>query len=93
MSHTPPLVLIVAAILVAALNAYVLFGGAIYVVQREFHDLKVADIQAALADLPPLAGFVPDAEVVEILEQTLRVTPVVDPPAPGMSTSDAQPPA
>ena len=28
MSHTPPLVLIVAAILVAALNAYVLFGGA-----------------------------------------------------------------
>ena len=47
----------------------------------------------SLADLPPLAGFVPDAEVVEILEQTLRVTPVVDPPAPGMSTSDAQPPA
>ena len=30
----------------------------------------------SLADLPPLAGFVPGAEVVEALEQGLRVEPV-----------------
>jgi len=38
----------------------------------------------SLADLPPLAGFVPGAEVVEALEQGLRVTPGpgdVEPPA------------
>jgi segregation and condensation protein B len=29
----------------------------------------------SLADLPPLAGFVPGAEVLEALEQGLRVTP------------------
>jgi len=29
----------------------------------------------SLADLPPLAGFVPGADVVEALEQGLRVTP------------------
>ena len=30
----------------------------------------------SVADLPPLAGFVPGAEVVEALEQGLRVEPV-----------------
>jgi segregation and condensation protein B len=29
----------------------------------------------SLADLPPLAAFVPGAEVLEALEQGLRVTP------------------
>ncbi len=36
----------------------------------------------SLADLPPLAGFVPGAEVVEALEQGLRVTPVTEPTSP-----------
>ena len=35
----------------------------------------------SLADLPPLAEFVPGPEVVEALEQGLRVTPA-EPPAP-----------
>ena len=35
----------------------------------------------SLDQLPPLAEFVPDAEVVEALESTLRITPV-DPQAP-----------
>lgn len=34
-----------------------------------------------LGDLPPLAGFVPDADVVEALEQGLRVDQAVDPGA------------
>jgi segregation and condensation protein B len=42
----------------------------------------------SLADLPPLAGFVPGAEVVEALEQGLRITPVVE-----TSVDDGQPPA
>ena len=41
----------------------------------------------SLADLPPLAGFVPGAEVVEALEQGLRVTPVIEAP----SNDGAQP--
>ena len=42
----------------------------------------------SLADLPPLAGFVPGADVVEALEQGLRVTPVVETPV-----DNGQPPA
>lgn len=42
----------------------------------------------SLADLPPLAGFVPGAEVVEALEQGLRITPAVE-----TAVNDAQPPA
>ncbi len=34
----------------------------------------------SLADLPPLAGFVPGADVVEALEQGLRVVPVIETP-------------
>jgi len=30
----------------------------------------------AVDELPPLAEFVPDAEIVEALEATLRITPV-----------------
>lgn len=36
----------------------------------------------SLADLPPLAEFVPGADVVEALEQGLRVTPSTDVPPP-----------
>ena len=36
----------------------------------------------SLADLPTLAEFVPGADVVEALEQGLRITPVTDVPAP-----------
>lgn len=36
----------------------------------------------SLADLPPIAAFVPGADVVEALEQGLRVTPTTEPPAP-----------
>lgn len=45
----------------------------------------------SLADLPPLAGFVPGADVVEALEQGLRVTPIVEPatPAPPLSEGSA----
>jgi segregation and condensation protein B len=32
----------------------------------------------SLADLPPLAEFVPGADVVEALEQGLRVVPPTD---------------
>jgi segregation and condensation protein B len=32
----------------------------------------------SLDDLPPIAEFIPDADVVEALEQGLRITPVVD---------------
>lgn len=35
----------------------------------------------SLADLPPLAGFVPGADVVEALEHGLRVVPVTQAPA------------
>ncbi|CAB4694700.1 unannotated protein [freshwater metagenome] len=35
----------------------------------------------SLADLPPLAGFVPGADVVEALEHGLRVVPVFETPA------------
>ena len=37
---------------------------------------------ASLADLPPIAEFVPGADVVEALEQGLRVEPVVAPAQP-----------
>jgi segregation and condensation protein B len=37
---------------------------------------------ASLADLPPIAEFVPGADVVEALEQGLRVEPVVAPSQP-----------
>jgi len=40
----------------------------------------------SLAELPPLAEFVPDADVVEALEQTLRISQVED---PGASSQDA----
>jgi len=43
----------------------------------------------SLADLPPLAGFVPGAEVVEALEQGLRISPV----EPSSAASDGEPPA
>jgi segregation and condensation protein B len=33
---------------------------------------------ASLDDLPPIAEFIPSAEVVEALETGLRVTPVVE---------------
>ena len=36
----------------------------------------------SLADLPPIAEFVPGADVVEALEQGLRVEPVVAPAQP-----------
>lgn len=42
----------------------------------------------SLADLPPLAGFVPGADVVEALEQGLRIVPAVDTP-----TDHDRPPA
>lgn len=32
----------------------------------------------SLDDLPPIAAFIPDAEVVEALEQGLRITPEID---------------
>lgn len=35
----------------------------------------------SLADLPPIAEFVPSADVVEALEQGLRIDPVGEPPA------------
>lgn len=40
---------------------------------------------ASLADLPPIAEFVPGAEVVEALEQGLRVEPVIPPAQPDAS--------
>jgi len=42
----------------------------------------------SLADLPPLASFVPGADVVEALEQGLRVVPVIETP-----TDNDRPPA
>jgi len=42
----------------------------------------------SLADLPPLAAFVPGADVVEALEQGLRVVPVIETP-----TDNDRPPA
>jgi segregation and condensation protein B len=42
---------------------------------------------ASLDDLPPIAEFIPSAEVVEALETGLRVTPVIE-----VSTSDADGP-
>lgn len=39
----------------------------------------------SLGDLPPLSEFVPDAEVVETLERTLRAEPVTTVPAPDES--------
>lgn len=38
-----------------ALLGILLLGGAIYVVWNEFHHLKIADIRAALAEIPPRA--------------------------------------
>jgi segregation and condensation protein B len=38
---------------------------------------------ASLADLPPIAEFVPGPEVVEALEHGLRVEPTISPTAPG----------
>jgi segregation and condensation protein B len=43
---------------------------------------------ASLDDLPPIAEFIPSADVVEALETGLRVTPLIevstnDAPAPG----------
>jgi segregation and condensation protein B len=43
---------------------------------------------ATLDDLPPIAEFIPSAEVVEALETGLRVTPVIE-----VSTSDGSGPA
>ncbi len=43
---------------------------------------------ATLDDLPPIAEFIPSAEVVEALETGLRVTPVIE-----VSTSDRSGPA
>jgi segregation and condensation protein B len=43
---------------------------------------------ATLDDLPPIAEFIPSAEVVEALETGLRVTPVIE-----VSTSDGSVPA
>jgi segregation and condensation protein B len=43
---------------------------------------------ASLDDLPPIAEFIPSAEVVEALETGLRVTPVVE-----VSTRDERPEA
>jgi len=43
---------------------------------------------ATLDDLPPIAEFIPSAEVVEALETGLRVTPVIE-----ASTSDGSGPA
>jgi len=42
---------------------------------------------ASLADLPPIAEFVPGPEVVEALEQGLRVEPSVDPGAGGSGSA------
>ena len=43
-----------------------------------------------LDDLPPIAEFIPDADVVEALEHGLRVTPV-DLPDPEPSSSESEP--
>jgi segregation and condensation protein B len=45
----------------------------------------------SLDELPAIAGFIPDAEVVEALEQGLRITPLVDVRAdvPGDVRADA----
>ena len=44
----------------------------------------------SLADLPPLAGFVPGADVVEALEHGLRVTPIeAADPGPPAAVADA----
>jgi segregation and condensation protein B len=50
----------------------------------------------SLADLPSLAGFVPEAEVVEALERGLRIRPeteVTGPAAEGAPPADAAEPA
>jgi segregation and condensation protein B len=48
---------------------------------------------SALDDLPPLGEFVPSAEVVEALEQGLRVTPDIVMPADEAEVDDAPPAA
>jgi segregation and condensation protein B len=48
---------------------------------------------ASLDDLPPIAEFIPSAEVVEALETGLRVTPVIDVSAGGQTSSAAPDPA
>jgi segregation and condensation protein B len=48
---------------------------------------------ASLDDLPPIAEFIPSAEVVEALETGLRVTPVIDVSAGGPTSSAAPDPA
>jgi len=61
-------------------------GNAIlYGTTREFLERLGID---SLGDLPPLSEFVPDAEVVETLERTLRAEPVTTVPAPDESSSD-----
>ncbi|MFK8024903.1 MAG: hypothetical protein AB8G26_13165, partial [Ilumatobacter sp.] len=44
-------------------------------------------------DLPPIAEFIPDADVVEALEHGLRVTPEIEISigAPDRDTSDGEP--
>jgi segregation and condensation protein B len=44
---------------------------------------------ASLDDLPPIAEFIPSAEVVEALETGLRVTPVIEVAATGSTTAPA----
>ena len=43
---------------------------------------------ASLADMPPIASFVPDASLVEALEKTLRIE--ADPTAASVDTSEEQ---
>jgi segregation and condensation protein B len=45
----------------------------------------------SVADLPPLAQFVPGADVVEALENGLRITPVVDVAPPARTPSPTSP--
>jgi segregation and condensation protein B len=44
---------------------------------------------ASLEDLPPITDFVPDANVVEALERTLRVVPDVATTPDGTAQLDA----
>ena len=48
---------------------------------------------ASLDDLPPIAQFIPSAEVVEALETGLRVTPVIEVSTGGPTSSAAPDPA
>ena len=46
---------------------------------------------ASLDDLPPIAEFIPSAEVVEALETGLRVTPVIEVSAGGPAADQPEP--